>query len=223
MIKKLILAAVLFATASVFAQSPDRSFYKGALVFDLNTGLDIYAVKQHYELKYNGTTVTSKDTTNAAGSHGPNIGVQYGILNWLGIGVKYKYDTYYTSADKYTHIRPSVFGQEFGLVIDAHPVRVKHFDLITGFDLGYSSMTYHTHDMYGTEIYGSGSWFNLHVTPRVYLGPVGLSINFNVPFINYNHLTTSSDQLNAVIFSKWKATGFGIGCGISVRLLKPRD
>lgn len=220
MLKKLILAAVLFTTVNVFAQSPDKSFYKGALVIDLNTGLDIYAVKQHYEIK--GTNY-SKDTTNAAGSHGPHFGVQYGVLNWLGVGLKYKYDTYYTSADKHTGIRPSVFGQEFGLVVDAHPVRVKHFDLITGFDLGYSSMTYHTHDQWGTEIYGSGSWFNLHVIPRVYIGPVGLSINFNVPFIRYNNLTTSSDNLNAILFSKWKATGFGIGCGISVRLLKPRD
>src|ERR1700747_93375 len=99
MFKKLIFAAVLFASVKAFAQSPDRSFYKGALVIDLNTGLDIYAVKQHYEIK--GTSY-SKDTVNAAGSHGPNIGIQYGVLDWLGVGLKYKYDTYYTSADKYT-------------------------------------------------------------------------------------------------------------------------
>lgn len=222
MIKKITFIAVLFATVNVFAQAPEKSFYKGALVIDLNTGLDIYAVKQHYELKYNGTTVQSKDTVNAAGSHGPNFGIQYGILNWLGVGLKYKYDTYYTSPDKYTGIKPSVFGQEFGLVVDAHPVRVKHFDLITGFDLGYSSMNYHTHDLSGTNIYGSGSWFNLHLMPRFYIGPVGLNININVPFIKYNHLTTSNDNLNAVIFSSWKASGFGLGCGISVRLLKPR-
>ncbi|MGZ3866520.1 MAG: hypothetical protein ACXVC2_08425 [Bacteroidia bacterium] len=219
MFKKLIIAAVLFATVNVFAQAPDRSFYKGALVFDLNFGLDVYSVKQHYAIK--GTNY-SKDTTNAAGSHGPNLSLQYGVLNWLGIGLKYKYDTYFTSADKYTHIRPSVFGQEVGLVLDAHPVRVKHFDLITGVDIGHSSLVFHTHDQWGTEIYGSGSWFNVHVIPRLYFGRFGLNLTMSLPFIKYPNMTTSSDHLNTVFFSSWKASGFGLGWGVSFRFFKPR-
>jgi hypothetical protein len=219
MMKIITFVLVLFAVTSVFAQAPENSFYKGALVIDANTGLDIYSVKQHYEIK--GTTY-SKDTTNAAGSHGPNFGIEYGVLNWLAVGVRYKYDTYYTGKDKYTGITPSVFGTELGLSVNAHPVRVKHFDLITGINFGHSGLKYHTHDAFGTEIYGSGTWVDLHVIPRVYFGPVGISINFSVPFINYKNMTTSDDHLNSFFFSSWKATGFGLGIGVSFRFLKPR-
>jgi len=214
--KKLLLILAVFGVTQLSAQS----FYKGALVADLTTGVDIYVVKYHYALRSN----TSIDTTvtDGAGSKSQTLGLEYGVLDWLGLGLRGKIDNYYTDKDKITGIKPSVKGFEVGALIDFHIARKEHFNFVTGFEVGYSNLLYKTNDPWGTEIYGSGSWFNFHITPRYYFGRFGLEINLNVPIINYPNLTTSSKTINSYIVSSWKATGFGMNFGIQYRFLNSR-
>ncbi len=214
--KKLIF---IFCFAASFATNA-QSFYKGALVADLTTGIDVYNVKYKYALRSN----TSIDTTvtGSAGSRGPTIGLEYGVSKWLGLGLRAKIDNYYTEADKITGIKPSVKGFEIGALVDFHMVRKEHFNFFAGMELGYSNLLYKTNDAFGTEIYGSGSWFNFHLTPRYYFGRFGIGISLNFPVINYPDMTTSSKTINSYIVSSWKATGFGANFGIQYRFLNER-
>jgi hypothetical protein len=214
--KKILTLIICIISLQVFSQS----FYKGALVANLNYGFDIYRVRYHTALKNNAGV--SKDTTDGAASSGPSLGIEYGVTKWLGIGVCGKYDTYFTSKDKYTGIRPSVNGGEIGLIVNFHIVRTNIFNLVAGVDAGYSHLIYRTNDVVGTEVYGSGSWFNIHLTPRFYFGRFGICSTINIPFINYPNMTTSNATLNQTFISAWHASGFGLTFGIQYRFLKAK-
>lgn len=215
--KKLI---VLFILAFSIVKAQDPAFYKGALVADLTYGVDVYKVKYHYALKSNA----SADTTieDGAGSRGWTIGAQYGVVKWLGLGLRAKFDNYFTDTDKVTKRKPTVTGFEIGAVVDFHPVRKQHFDLILGAEMGYSSLLYDVNDGQNTQIYGTGSWFNFHITPRLYFGRFGIGISLNFPRINYPNMTTNDKNINNLVVSSWKATGFGFNFGLSYRFLKDR-
>jgi hypothetical protein len=215
--KKIILVLLAFTALQINAQS----FYKGALVADLAYGFDIYSVKSHQAYKYNPPA--PHDTTDGAASTAPSLGLEYGVLNWLGIGIRGKYDTYVTSKDKTTGIKPTANGGEIGLTVNFHAVRKDVFNLVGGFDVGYSNFVYRSNDIVGTEAYGGGSWFNIHITPRFYFGRFGISTSINIPFINYPSLTTSNHNINNYITEwSWKATGFGMNFGIQYRFFKEK-
>lgn len=218
--KKAIL--VLFAFASLVASS--QSFYKGALVADATYGFDAYSVQYNTQYIYNGNVVLTQKKTDGAGSKGFSIGAQYGLAKWFGLGLRAKFDNYFTSKDSLTGITPKVTGFEVGLVADFHVVRREHFNLALGLDLGASHLRYQTNDPSANymEIYGDGSWANLHITPRYYFGRFGLSASLNFPSINYPHMTTSSKTVNTYVYSSWKAVGFGMNFGIQYRFLSAK-
>ncbi len=214
--KKIIFILIAFTALQVNAQS----FYKGALVADLNYGFDIYRIKTHTTYKDNNPP--PKDTTDGTASSGPNLGVEYGVLDWLGVGIRGKYDTYVTSTDK-NGVRPTANGGEIGVVLNFHILRKDVFNLIGGFNAGYSHFTYHSNDSVGTEAYGDGTWFDLHLTPRFYFGRFGISTTITVPFINYPKITTSNTNFNNAITAwSWKATGFGMNFGVQYRFFKAK-
>lgn len=215
--KRFLLLAFAFPAIGLFAQ---KSFYKGALVTDLNFGFDAYAVHYHTEIK---NTSYSHDTTDGAASHNWGIGAQYGVTNWLGLGLRAKFDNYYTSVDKNTGYRSTVKGNEIGAIIDFHVVRGKVFNLALGIDAGRSGLKFWFNDPDNTRIYGSGSWFDLHITPRFYFGRFGISTTLYLPWISYSNMTTSSDVINDFLITKWKANGFGINFGVQYRFLKDRS
>lgn len=210
--KKIILSLFLFSSLALSAQS----FYKGALVTYLNYGFDAYAVHYHYGLK--GTNLTY-DKTDGAVSTGPGLGLEYGLAKWFGLGLGAKFDTYVTSKDSVTGTKSSASGFEVGAVTNFHVVKKEHFNLVLGANLGYSTFRLKTNDAFGTEVYGSGSWFNFHITPRYYFNRFGLSISLNFPKISYPNMTTSSSSINNAVFSSWNAGGFGMSFGFCYRFL----
>ena len=217
--KKIIFVLMGFASLQMSAQS----FYKGALVASLNYGIDIYNVKEH--LVYKGSAINGpapKDTTDGAGAHGLRLSAEYGVVDWLGVGLSGKINTYLTSKDKTTGITPTASGGEIGLLVNFHMLRKQKFNLSGGFDLGYSHLTYRSHDALGTEVYGDGSWFNLHITPRLYFGRFGINMTLNFPFINYPNLVSSDATFNKDYSFSWKSTGWGMNFGVQYRFLNPR-
>jgi hypothetical protein len=216
MIKKIAILFICLSSLQVFAQS--YSMYKGALVVEANVGVDIYGVTLKEQTK-NINPV--KDTTvhNLAASSNFNFGLEYGLSQWFGIGIKAKFDRYAASKDTTTHSTPTVRGIELAAVVNAHVVHVKHFDLPIGLDLGYSSLTDHENDVANTQIYGNGFYANLHINPRLYIGRFGFNLNMGVPFINYS-LTSNNLNFNKYILADWKAVGFSLGFGIQYRFLK---
>ncbi len=197
-----------------------QSFYKGALVADLNYGFDIYTVKSH--VSYKNNIIPDENTTDGAVSTSPNLGVEYGVLNWFGVGIRGKFDKYVTSKDSASGITPKANGTEVGLIVNFHLLRKKVFNLIAGFEGGYSHLLYRSNDIMGTEAYGDGTWINLHLTPRFYFGRFGISTSINVPFINYPNMTTSNTNFNSIVSWSWKATGFGMNFGVQYRFFKEK-
>jgi hypothetical protein len=214
--KKIILA--VFALASFAANA--QSFYKGALVADLNWGVEVYNVAYHYALKSN----TNIDTTTHSGAASKSfgLGVEYGVTNWLGLGLCGKIDNYVTSKDAVTGTQPTAGGGQFGAIINFHVLRKQHFNLVLGINAGYSHLTYKTNDYFGTEVYGDGVWSRFSVIPRYYFGRFGIEASLNFPRINYPNMTTSSKTLNSYIVSSWKASGVGFGFGVQYRFLNSK-
>jgi len=215
--KKLIIALFAFMAFQVSAQ---KSFYKGALVTDLNYGVDIYQVHFHYELKVN--PYTKYDHYDKAGSKSVNFGGQYGVNDWFGLGVRVKFDNYITAKDSVSKLTPTANGLEIGLITDCHMIRAKHFDLSAGLDIGYSNFTFNANDIAGNQLYGSGLWTNVHIIPRVYFGPFGFNIALNFPAVRYNNMTYSNSTINQYINPTWKGSGTGLTFGIQFRFLKAK-
>ncbi len=217
---KIVFTALLYL---VFFQTNAQSFYKGALVGYVNYGIDIYKVKQHSV--YKGALAmgnTTKDTTDAAGCTGLRLGAEYGVLGWLGLGLSGKINNYITSKDTATGVKPNATGGEIGALINFHILRKEKFNLTAGFDVGYSHITYRSHDTKGTEIYGDGSWFNIRINPRYYFGRFGINMILNFPFISYPKLVSSDATFNANYDYSWKASGWGLNFGIQYRFLNSR-
>ncbi|MEO8760562.1 MAG: hypothetical protein ABI388_05220 [Bacteroidia bacterium] len=207
---------ILF-TCAVSMQAVSQSFYKGALVVNAGAGLDAYAVDYHYQLK---STNYTKDEKNGAASYNINVGVEYGFNKWFGLGLRGRYDTYFTSRDSTTHSTPKANGLELALAVNAHVVHVRHFDLPIGVDIGYSHLNYHQNDIGDNQIYGNGSYFNLHINPRFYIGKFGFNVNMAIPFINYANMTSNNSVYNQYVLANWKAAGFSFGAGIQYRFFE---
>ncbi len=218
--KKIITAIFVLTGFALNAQS----FYKGALVADLNYGIDVYKVTYTTQIIINNKVVLTDKTTDGAASKGFGIGAQYGLAKWFGLGLRSKFDNFYTSPDSTSGVKASANSFEIGAICDFHVVRREHFNLALGLDLGYSHLRYKTNDpsVKYLEMYGDGSWVNFHITPRYYFGRFGLSISLNFPKINYSNMTTSNDQINRYAISQWSGSGFGMNFGLAYRFLNEK-
>lgn len=195
-----------------------QSFQKGSLVITANYGFDAYSIKQSTRL-YNVPNSNSDTTTGAAGTNW-NIEAEYGLLNWLGVGIHLKLDNYITSYDSANHYKPTAIGFEGGVLINIHIIRTQHFDLLAGCNLGFSTFTY-TFDVFNDQVYGSGSWTDLHLSTRFYFGRFGLNLNFYRPEISYPNLTTNNSNigLGESVLTSWLGTGGGASIGIQYRII----
>ena len=211
--KKLLFGSFLILA---FLQDFSQSFHLGALVIDLNAGLEGYNVQYNYKLKNLGKTL---DTTirNGAINHNLALGVEVGLAKWFGLGLRGNANTFFTDVDKLTHNKPEVTSSELMLMVNFHPVVRKHFDLVLGSDIGLSSLNFKTNDSLGTVIKGTGSYFDLYLNPRFYLGRFGFNVRAFVPFVNYGSLSSNNTLYNEYVVAKWKANGFGMSVGIQMK------
>jgi hypothetical protein len=206
--KKLL---VLLGSVAIIQQANAQSFQRGSLVISANCGIDANHLVQQQVNKYTNKTI---DTTGGAASTNFNIGAEYGVTNWLGLGLQFKLDHYLHDTNV-----TSATGFEIGIIANLHIIRAQHFNLVAGIDLGYSNLVINlTTDNY--QIYGSGSWGDLHITPRLYFGRFGVNLNLYFPFINYPSLSTNVAEYNEYIDNSWKSSGFGLTAGIQYRIIK---
>ena len=208
-------SAAQIAPSATPAQSnqtgSEASFQSGSLIVSMCFGIDVYSLKQNEQNTYLGQT---KDTTTGAASRNFNIAGEYAVTKWLGLGLQLKFDNYF-----HDNNLQSAFGFEGGLLINGHIIRHKHFDLFGGLNLGRSSLTL-TGLYNNNQIYGSGSWFDVHFTAREYIGRFGFSETLYIPSIDYNNLTSNVGIFNEYIIESWKASGVGFNWGIQYHFLK---
>jgi hypothetical protein len=210
--KKLLFCFGFFTIgASLFTICKAQSFQTGSLIVSANFGVDGYSLHQSQTNSYTGKTI---DTTTGAASSNFNLAGEIGVAKWLGLGLQFKLDNYFHGDNI-----QSALGFESGIIVNAHILRHLHFDLLAGLNLGHSSLTI-TSIYDNIQIYGSGSWVDLHFTAREYLGKFGFSETIYFPDVSYNQLTSNVGLFNEFILESWKATGVGFNWGIEYHFLK---
>jgi hypothetical protein len=215
--KKLIFVLFFILYAIILSA---QSFHKGALVLDMKGAIDVYNTKYTYEL-----IQTGQDTTieNKAANRNISFGLEYGVLNKLGVGIRYNRAKYFAAADDSTKQMPNIYSNNIMLLVNYHVLNGKVFNLVGGINIGYSALNVITNNIYRDEIYGSGLYFDLHISPRVYIGRFGFQLDFGMPFVNYNKLTTNNANFNQNVLAKWKGLGYSIGMGMQFRFLSKKD
>ena len=218
--RKLYLSSLFIAISMILNA---QSFYKGALVTSLNTGFENYNTVLKIKIKDpNRTRDTVQDDRAANTNFG--FGAEYGLHKRFGVGVGFKTNKYFTSRDSVTHVKPYVRTNDFVVALNYHPIVNKHFDLVLGADVGYSTFKYQANDSLGLVLKGGGSFISLYANPRIYFGHFGINFKLYAPFVSYNNLTTNNDTFNQYIaITKWKASGFGLGFGFQYYFLQNRD
>lgn len=202
-----------FSIISNAQVSSEQSFQKGSLIASLSYGFDIDNVKLQ-EVNNYLTPPQTINSTGKAGSGNLNLGGEYGVNNWLGLGLQFKLDSYLHSSNV-----SQANGFEGGIIVNAHIVRHKHFDFLAGLDIGASTLTLTLNDGFNDQVYGSGSWFDFHLTTRIYFGKFGINTTLYFPSINYT-ITTNNSTFNEYIADSWKASGFGFNIGIQYHFLQ---
>jgi hypothetical protein len=196
------------------ALSNAQSFQTGSLIVSLSYGFDVYSVRQHQVETYT-TPSQSKDTTNGAACGNINLSGEYAVTKWLGLGLQLKYDSYLHRANIL-----QANGFEGGVIVNGHFIRHTHFDMFGGMDLGISTLTITANDGYNDQVYGSGSWFDVHLTTRIYFGRFGINMTLYFPTINYPTLTSNNQTFNTYIIEAWHASGTGFNIGFQYHFLQ---
>jgi hypothetical protein len=215
--KKLIFVLFFILYAIILSA---QSFYKGALVADASVGIEIYDTKYTYKLKNSNLDTTLNDK---AGNRNFSIGAEYGVINRLGVGLRFKSNNYFVSKDKTSGITPYVSSYDYMLTVNFHPIVNNVFNLVTGINFGGSHLNYVSNDINNNRIYGNGTYFDLHVTPRIYIKSFAFEFNISAPFVSYNNMTSNNPDFNTYVIAKWKGSGYNIGMGIAYRFIKKKE
>lgn len=215
--KKLVLTLI---GSAIYLLSYSQSFHKNALVFDAKLGIDIYNTEYYYQLKSTGDDTT---TTGKAGNQNMSFGLEYGVLNRLGVGIRAKFNKYFVEADKNTGKTPYHTSLDYMATVNFHAVKNNVLDLAIGFNIGGSKLNLIFNDLAGTEAYGSGLYFDLHLTPKIYIKRFAFQFDLGMPFVKYNNLTTNFVNFNNEVLAKWSGLGYNFGIGIAFRFLSPKE
>jgi hypothetical protein len=216
--KKLLIIALVATGTLVKAQDP--SFFKGALVISADAGFEAYSVNENYNIigisnKFFSATAKINTTTSAGGSF------EFGLFNWLGIGLQSTYNIYNLSKDS-SGSTPGATSFAIGGLVNIHIIRLHHLDLMLGGNFGLSFL--HYSDNIGNVQLATGGSEDLHVTARYYFGRFGVNASASLPFTNYPKFSTNSNQsVGENVLDTWKASGGAFSIGIQYRIFSPAD
>jgi hypothetical protein len=207
--KKLLSVALVCLACEGFSQ---KSFSKGSIVVDLNANLGIYnTVAQDSTGRAEGT----KDTDKAA-PYGFALGIEYGVLDFLSVGIKGQLCTYIQGKDS-TGPVPTVKGKDIDLVVNGHLVRTKRFDLVLGGNIGYSGIKFKGNDTKSTMFKGGGVAYDIHLTPRLYFTKnFGMYFSLSYAGYSYKKLTLSDNERTYTNTVSFKESGVNYALGFQV-------
>jgi hypothetical protein len=214
--KKII---ILFISVITLQQAKAQSFDKNSLVLSADYGFNYYSLSQ--QVSHFNVANSLYNNTSAATSFSWNFSAEYGLFKWLGVGVLIKLDNYTTKTDSTTGVRGTAAGFETAGTLNIHLIRATNFNLLIGADAGYSHLTYNTNDGFNDQVYGNGSWLDVHATARFYFGRFGVNFTAYIPALNYSSFisTSSNWQSGEDVLAAWKGTGAGLNVGIQYRIL----
>lgn len=208
----------ILATTSMANLLWAQSFTGNSLLIHLNAGIEAYNTEFEYKIRNTNFDTLIKDQ---AGNANYFLGLEYGPLKWLGIGIKTKLNKYFTEKDKITGYTPTANSFDIAFTIRAHLFRRPHFDLPIGISVGGSKLTYNNNNPNDpVTIEGTGSYFDLHIQPMLYFKRFGANLYLGIPSVNYTDMSFSNTGLNQYVISNWKGKGIIIiGVGLQYRIL----
>ncbi len=215
---------ILFILASIAvlsqAKAQDNSFYKGALVLSADASFEAYSVNENYNIigisnKLFSATAKINTTTSAGGSF------EFGLFNWLGVGLQSTYNSYNLSKDS-SGSTPKATSFAIGGLANIHIIRFKHLDIMLGGNFSLAFL--HYTDNIGNVQLATGSSEDLHITARYYFGRFGFNASASLPFTNYPKFSNNSNlTVGENILDTWKASGGAFSIGIQYRIFSPAD
>ena len=209
--KKLVSIILVAFALGGFSQA---SFEQKTKVIDINANFGVYnTVGSDSTERANGRVKNDKGAP-----YGFALGFEYGVLNWLGVGLKGQMCTYLTSKDTATGATPVGKANDVMLVLNAHMVRAKRFDLLGGFDLGYSGFKFSSNDKNHSIAKGGGFVWNVHIQPRLYFSNhFGMYMNLSYISYAYPKLKFKDDTRTYTDHLKFNASGINVGIGFQVK------
>ena len=236
--KKIIFSVLVIALSSATTKSVKaQAFEKGNINIDLGVGFGIYGTKQtqNFKLSIAGTTVLDQtnDTTDGALSFIIPIAFEYGITDKIGLGVDFMYSNYAISDTDRVNTE-SVKAIDFGAKFNYHLLKANKNDLMIGFGIGYSNMTWkfvkqNTSNAFESESAGgSGLYWTLGITDRIFFSD-NIGMMFNVSYRGYSYssieyeLTSEAEQILSAADAelsntlKFDMNGVNVGLGLALK------
>jgi hypothetical protein len=206
--KKIItgLVFILFAY-DVAGQSFAKKRIVGGLNFDIGTYNTIYWLNDFPETK----------EEDRAGSKIVSLWGEYGLANWLGIGLKIAGSNYFVSKDSLTGITPSVRSTDIGLQLSWHIVKSTKFDLPLTLVVGSSSFKEDFKTSDHATLKDNGSFSNIVINPRFFFGSkakFGVNLKLGWATYAYKSMDLKNDNNNFVDYFTLKSSGANFGIGI---------
>ncbi|MGQ0829064.1 MAG: hypothetical protein ACT4ON_11805 [Bacteroidota bacterium] len=212
----LLIAGIIFLANTVKAQ---KAFEKGTIAVDLGIGIAVYGTKLHSQTTSGNKTYES-DTTDGAVSVIYPLAIEYGVSNWLGIGARFAYSSYFEERDSITGEKASVRGIDADIVLNFHLIKTKRFDLPIGLIVGYSNFNFKFNDPSNTVGKDDGMNYGIMLTPRIYFGD-HIGIFFNLGYLGYTYPNiqfSSNTDPNINDNNNWvfklKGNGGNVGLGL---------
>ncbi len=206
--KRILFIVSVICSLGTFAQS----FDKGKIVVGLNYDLGVYTTEVYSRIA---------DTTenDGAGSHIYTLSGEYGVLPWLGAGVKVGGASYITRPDSATGATPTSSSFDFALLVNAHLVRKEKFDLPVGVSFGGSSFKWKSNDSEEGMIKDFGTMFTIYTNPRFYFGEqkkFGFNLKVGYAMFSYNSLDISTKSDRETNAGSLKGKGVNLGAGFQM-------
>ena len=235
--KKIIFSVLVIALSTVSTKSVKaQAFEKGNINIDIGVGFGIYGTSQSYKttISFAGQSRTeTSDTTDGALSFIIPIGFEYGITDKIGLGVDFMYSSYAISDSDRVNTE-SVKAIDFGAKFNYHLLKANKNDLMIGFGIGYSNMTWkfvkqNTSTAFESESAGgSGLYWTLGITDRIFFSD-NIGMMFNVSYRGYSYssieyeLTSEAEQILSSIDAelsntlKFDMNGVNVGLGLALK------
>lgn len=208
--KKVLLIIIVVVVSNL---SFGQAFEKGNKNFDLNLGIAGYGTKVTFKDANSGLELS---TTDGAASSVVGLDFEYGISNRFGLGVQLNSSNYFIDKEDSTNVTESVRAVDFALKFNFHLLNADRNDLFISLGLGTSGANWtfvNSNDTYS----GSGTYFTLGLTDRIYFGEhVGILFHLGYAGYNYNNLDHSGD--NKILENlQWSLKGVNFGTGLAVK------
>lgn len=208
-LKALLLIVVISSLSNqLFAQA----FEKGNWNIDTDLGIGIYGTKSTTTSKFGPFSQTKSEVDGTASSIF-RLGVEYGLTNRIGLGVKFGYNNYFIAEEDKDTLN-SVRGIDFLINVNFHLLKANRNDLFISLGLGVSNAKWDYNTLPGiflSSASGKGTYFTFGITDRIFFTDnIGILLNLSYAGYKYDVTYDLTEESKAAL------SGFGVFGGYSI-------